>query len=110
MHGCGERPQRTGIRSSSQADAALQIEPLIAVLKPSGRRRDGDGPDAGLDLIDDILANGDLADYTTQGTRPAPIPAAGWEERPMPATLTNWHWLWQNRNWNAVSFTNALRN
>jgi RNA polymerase sigma-70 factor (ECF subfamily) len=45
-------------------DALLQIEPSpVVALNRAVAVAMRDGPDAGLGLIDDILANGDLADY-----------------------------------------------
>src|SRR5262249_48846694 len=45
-------------------DALLRIEPSpVVALNQAVAVAMGDGPEAGLDLIDDILANGELADY-----------------------------------------------
>jgi RNA polymerase sigma-70 factor, ECF subfamily len=45
-------------------DALLRIEPSpVVALNQAVAVAMRDGPEAGLDLIDDILANGDLADY-----------------------------------------------
>src|SRR5262245_37642457 len=43
-------------------------------------------------------------------TRPVPISAADWAERPRPANPTNGLWPWQSRSPNAVSFTNGFGN
>ena len=56
-----------------------------------------DGPAAGLELIDAILARGDLADYHLAHAARADC-AGGWVERPRPGPPTSRHWPWHGRS------------
>ena len=70
-------------------DVLLQIQPSpVVALNRAVAVAMRDGPAAGLAMIDDILANGYLADYHLAHAARASS-AAGWDERRRPASRTN---------------------
>ena len=91
-------------------DALLQVHPSpVVALNRAVAVAMRDGPEAGLAMIDDILANGDLADYHLAHAARATC-AAGWGEPPRPVSRTNGLLTWPLRNRNAVSSINAYGN
>ena len=68
-----------------------------------------DGPAAGLQQIDAILARGDLADHHLAHAA-RPISAGGWEGRPKPENPTGGHSCLRGRNRSVVSSIVAFAN
>ena len=92
-------------------DALLQIEPSpVVALNRAVAVAMRDGPEAGLDLIDDILAQWLFGRLPPRSRGPCrSVPSAGTNGRG-PGILRTGIGIWQNRNRNVASFTNGFGN